>query len=186
MRAIFFDTMFFMFAVICFLAVVFSVFGCVEHIPAKEYDCNSWDDNAHITVMIDNSVDEQWRGVVEDSFHRWLDYTDSKIEINFEYGECEYIAGNSCVDMYDDLGGYLGTATVSCAAGRITWGRVSMLRQTTENFSMEHVIMHEVGHFFGMQHSDDPTDTMYPTTQIYADYYGPTQNDISAIRALYN
>jgi len=59
---------------------------------------------------------------------------------------------------------------------------------TLEPACLAHIVIHEMGHALGLNHSDDPADIMYATFQPNRPATcktGPSLNEAAAIRALY-
>ena len=153
-----------------------------------------WVEGAEITVRLDPSLEklaspDEIYPLVEDGFHRWLDETDSNITINFEYRKCSFVAGVSCVTAADTDEQWLGLASADHGVdGEITAGKIQLnLNQNWGDggYSLEYTILHEVGHFFGVHHSDNPDDVMFAFGYAGGEGCELSDNDTMSIHSLY-
>lgn len=144
---------------------IFSL-GCVEHVGESEYSTMQ---NGEMTIVIDPSVDEigpDALGIIEDSFESWLDVIDAEISFDFVYGKCTLETPN-CVRMMDYSASEVGHAHTVQANGEISRCTIKISRgyeykteESETGIDLYHVMLHEAGHCFGMQHSDDTESVM--------------------------
>lgn len=135
-----------------------------------------WPDEIEISITLDPSLEElapadEIYAFVADIFHRWLDITESNITINFEYRKCNWVAGNNCVAVIDTDESWLGHTDVMTNRDKEIYGARVLIASDVnwqyskddEGYSLERILMHEIGHFWGIQHVDsDTNDVMYP------------------------
>lgn len=150
-----------------------SLSGAYLHWPAGQVD-----------VVVDGSIDDDTAALFESAFFKWSDYTEQEIIFNFVSRDCD--TTTVCMLRSDD---YCGDA-IACATGS-EWYRDSgeflrysvALTSRLKNRDRENAILHEVGHWFGMGHSDNPRAVMYhyisERTELHAD-------DIAGIKTAYS
>lgn len=139
--------------------------------------------------------------MVEDAFYDWIESGNLGIDINFVYEECDltFDSYQNCVGSEfesddNDIAGGMHRGQHYLSNGKIISGKIIIYKNAGSWKFHEHVrgldfynvILHEVGHFFGMEHSEIHGAIMYPhsykwTTKI--SYL--TDDDIEGIRALY-
>lgn len=150
-----------------------------------------WPSNQVITITIDptiNMIRTDAADITEDVFMRWLDYVDADIVVDFVHAQCDASTLN-CVS-YDHSaidGTYEGIGVNYnrnwwADTGEITNSSVKIYpRMKVENF--ESTMLHEAGHFWGMEHSDNPAAVMYPYNN--SDRTELHQDDINGIMTIY-
>jgi predicted Zn-dependent protease len=133
-----------------------------------------------IDIHLDPSLDdmrEDATAIVEESFNQWLDHIDQDIILNFVYDSCDPAIHN-CV-RYVDVLTNCSVTDAACAYGAYGAESGNIIRYSIE-FSdvlqpedLEHTALHEAGHFFGIDHSDNHDAIMYEhitsDTDLHAD-----------------
>lgn len=183
--------------IISFLSIViFFMSGCVEHIGHD--DTNKWRTD-EITVVIDPSIKtlgpyEEVGALIENAFLVWGDYADTP-SVNFIYASCTG-KNNNCIaaDLLAD--GVGGTYENSYIDGKILNASITINNKYEYRLSPEgngldlfRILVHETGHFWGIKHhSDCANDAMFENANQMdsGKYFVLSNNDIAAIRELYN
>lgn len=146
-----------------------------------------------IDVYLDPSLEkiapaEEIYSLIEESFLQWNDYIKEDITLNFIQEECLF-STKTCISY-----GYcetLATATVwnKKNSNKIThveirigdntdWG----LPEEKDKIDLRPALLHEIGHFWGLEHSSDPNAIMYT---YYHNATNLSDDDINGIADLY-
>jgi predicted Zn-dependent protease len=154
-----------------------------------------WDTDA-ITVTLDPSLETlgvDAYAVVEDAFIDWTELSGIGIDINFEYAECTYnpywiqgIQAENCVMAMTVGNGWVGHGIATTTQdGEITNADIIFDPQEIVDYNnLACTVMHEVGHFFGLGHSDDNGSIMYGYVEDNCQR-GITETDASGLSDLY-
>jgi hypothetical protein len=147
-----------------------------------------------IDIYLDSSLEEiapadKIYPLIEESFLAWSDYIDEDITINFINDNCQNSSRNCisygpckellAVTIFNTTLTKEELTDVDIRIGNNTnWG----LPGETDKVDITYLLLHEIGHFWGLDHSADPNAIMYP-------YYHPatdlTEDDVQGITALY-
>ena len=142
-----------------------------------------------ITIHLDSSLellDDNAYDIVEESFLQWSDHIDSDIIFNFVYENCSPWEYN-CV-RYSPQDNICHEGSEGCAYGEwyVYTGYITNYNITfnaVDRDSFKSVALHEIGHFFGLMHSENSNAVMYylqkNTTELHRD-------DINGIKTLYS
>lgn len=93
------------------------------------------------------------------------DSQDDKNIVRWERGEWKWAYNRVAKTVWraSSKTGCLKEADIILNAKAFTWGVLSK-KAKVFHYDVQNVVAHEVGHFFGLDHSADNTATMYPTT----------------------
>ncbi|MBN2528733.1 MAG: matrixin family metalloprotease [Deltaproteobacteria bacterium] len=143
---------------------------------------------------------------VEDAFYTWLHEADIKLQVNFVYADCEpgYASGGAntnCItvksnrDTGNEEAGGNASITYSQSSGEIFDGDIVFyleagnwkFEDAEDGLDFKHVVLHEVGHFLGLTHSDIDKAVMFPTVNLHTRKVSVLhEDDIYGALALYD
>lgn len=153
--------------------------GCVGEVDMGTKNPNYHWEVMEVVVVIDESVvrlDESAAHQLEDAFYEWSEQTEMDVWVSVEYGVCDgKTEGVNCMFAADKedpaewgqattvLSFYRDTNEITDAdivfyTNKDPWG----FCDGCGGFNFKYAALHEVGHFFGLPHSDSPDDIMYP------------------------
>ena len=119
---------------------------------------------------------------------RWLDYVDADIVVDFVHAPCDSSTLNCVSYDYDAVDGTYDGIGFNynrnwwADTGEITNSSVKIYpRMNVENF--ESTMLHEAGHFWGLEHSENQSAVMYPYNN--SDRTELHQDDINGIMTVY-
>ncbi|MGL5122801.1 MAG: matrixin family metalloprotease, partial [Fusobacteriaceae bacterium] len=145
---------------------------------------------------IKDGTSSYWQTLVNDSFYLWY-VTPTKINFNrtYDYNSSIIDCGTEGDTSNDAPWGYAlmwviqsgpdkpaNTSIQSWDYGTVTINN-AIMQNTTYEFDSR-VIMHEVGHVFGLDHVSNPYDLMYGSSQGHMTDR-PSANDINKVNTLY-
>ena len=138
-------------------------------------------------------------GVIN-AYTRWMNVAGVDLRPQF-WGfttQTQANAGELVIHMEPHFGG--GSARIASTLGsanalRIAFHRRSGPNGTPWNFvpfnalpgeiDMQGVLMHELGHCLGLDHSSSANETMFPSYMYHSTRFGPFEGDVAALKALY-
>lgn len=152
-----------------------------------------WTATTEIVVTLDPSletINDSAYDLAEDSFNEWLDYMEGAVTVKFIKKTCTENT-RYCI-RYGAKEDNCGEKTVACTirtfytkSGSIAGVDIVMFDNYSwdSNEELHNVLLHEIGHGFGLHHSLSTTAVMYPlvsseNTELYED-------DINGIMTLY-
>lgn len=97
-----------------------------------------------------------------------FDSNDNKNVIRWDTGEWKWASYRVAKTVWraGANSGCIKEADIILNAKAFKWGVVSKNKNTKTVFDVENVVAHEVGHFFGLDHSQQGDATMYATTPL--------------------
>lgn len=152
-----------------------------------------WNTN-NIHIVLDQSLQllgplDEVENTVMSAFDEWVDTAELPVEFSFEFGKCKR-SGNggkkkseNCVlagtEYFEDKGPVGATTFVSYSAGSGDIANGDILINAAQNmwnihneagtYNLKNAILHEVGHFLGLAHSEIEEARMAPTLQATMD-----------------
>jgi hypothetical protein len=188
---------------ITIIILLLSRLASAETIEYKNGHPIRWD-SSEITVTLDPSLEtlgDDAYAIIEDAFIDWIDMSGIGIEINFEYTACtshpyyfKGIKAENCVmamvapdeDWLGHDSGWLGTApSTKTQYGEIVNADIIFDSQVIGwHDNLDCTVMHEVGHFFGLGHSEDVESMMHGIIENNCQR-GITDTDTADLRELY-
>ena len=157
----------------------------------------AWDiPSPTVYVTLQKGIDSSYKTAAFDAVNIWM----AKLGSNFSYTPVDSSTKKNpakiTITIKKNTGNILGTTRISSAAGNLTGISITMASQNAmgkplEPVDFKNILMHELGHAFGLGHANDDgiglKDLMYPyydfTTVGYA--VPPSDFDISALLAIY-
>lgn len=140
-----------------------------------------------INIYLDPSLEDisdNAYSIIEESFLEYLDYIERDITINFIYKECSPREENCIIYDYQPTNNKFAYASWFFKWSTITNCSIHYSTLTDWNDTLLHqVSLHEVGHFFGLSHSEKSTAIMYATINTQEPHL--TIDDINGIIFLY-
>jgi hypothetical protein len=145
-----------------------------------------------IDVYLDPSLEkiapaDKIYSIIEESFLEWNDYVEDDISINFIREACLF-SSKSCVSYgYCEV---LGTANITKSNNKISQVDIRIGDNTNwgmpgekDKIDIKPILLHEIGHFWGLAHASDINSIMYPYP--YSSMLVLTEDDINGITDLY-
>ena len=162
----------------------------------------AWDHNPTVYIKLQKGVDPKYRAVVIDALNAWIDALNNKVgSTNFAYVLKDTLAKRETADITITLkkntGTILGSTTIWSSGGVITKVEITLATQNALGLPLDEgdvftIAAHELGHAWGLGHSNDdgksPIDLMAPTF----DFMGsnnvrilPSDLDLGAVLTIY-
>lgn len=137
-------------------------------LASREAAANRWPDG-QIDIVISPEADAIEPGVIEWAFLEWNDIIDADITLNFVYAECNAVFGINCVKVVETEDVRLARTMITSRDGTISDADIKITsgyRFGESGYNFRNLMLHEVGHFFGAEHSDVNTDVMFSFLEI--------------------
>lgn len=146
-----------------------------------------------IDIYLDSSlelIEEDTYTTIEESFLEWSDYIEKDIILNFIYEDCSPEKNKNCVrytspeDFTTDTVAHTVRKWI-IATGEIQYCNIEILTHWDIEYirrNLKNIILHEIGHFFGLEHSDNRQTIMYKGVNVIEELH---QDDINGIKTLY-
>ena len=162
----------------------------------------AWDHNPTVYIKLQNGVDPKYKAVVIEALNAWINSLNAKVgNSNFTYVLKDTLAKRETADITITLkkntGTILGSTSIWSSGGVITKVEITLATQNALGLPLDEgdvftIAAHELGHAWGLGHSNDdgkpPLDLMAPTF----DFTGsnnvkilPSDLDLNAVLAIY-
>jgi len=162
----------------------------------------AWDHNPTVYIKLQKGVDPKYRAVVIDALNAWINALNENVgSPNFAYVLKDTLAKRETADITITLkkntGTILGSTSIRSSGGVITKVEITLATQNALGLPLDEgdvftIAAHELGHAWGLGHSNDdgksPIDLMAPTF----DFTGsnnvrihPSDLDLSAVLTIY-
>lgn len=137
-------------------------------------------------------TDKQWQSAITDAFHQWAKHTNADIGVVDDFGDP--FGTPEGTSQFGDI--RIGAAPLADSVMAISlpsdnlalgsWASDIIFNSRVDWTSLEQlasVALHEAGHIFGLEHTDDPTSVMH--VHGVSEITSPSAADIANLQFLY-